>query len=297
MRQLPSLRAIQIFEAASRLQSFLHAADELGITPSAVSHQIRALEQELGITLFHRVNRTVILTDVGRRYSEEIAEALGQIETATRNLTRQSKSDILSILVVPSLGTQWLMPRMALFNTANPDIDVRLHTSGGPTDIVSGFIDLSIFYGSILPVAGVITEPFPDETIVAICSPRLMEGPHPIREPKDLQHHVLIHSELNLYRWQNWGRDQGVELDLRRGPRFDRSYLAISTAVDGYGVCLESRLLVERELADGKLILPFGNEGPKMHCHSLIYRRSRAHLPKLIAFRRWLVESLHESLG
>lgn len=297
MRQMPSLRAIQIFEAAARLNSFLRAADELRVTPSAISHQIRALERELGILLFHRVNRSIMLTDIGRRYSEEIAEALGQIEAATRNLSRHGKSDILTVHAVPSLATQWLMPRLSRFGTLNPEIDVRLNASGEPADLRDGTIDFSICYGSILPSAGVQIEPFPEETIVALCAPSLMQGPLALKTPDDLRHHVLIHSEVNLYRWQDWARDHGITLDLKRGPRFDRSFMAISTAVDGLGVCLESRLLVERELANGHLVMPFGAEGRKVQCHSLTYLRSRARIPKLAVFRQWLHEALHESLA
>lgn len=296
MRQLPSLRAIHIFEAAARLGSFLSASDELRLTPSAVSHQIRALEHELGTSLFHRVNRSVMLTDVGRRYAEEIAEALGLIENATRNLSRHNKSDILTIHAVPSLATQWLMPRLSRFGTLNPDIDVRLNASGEPADLRNGTIDFSICYGSILPTAGIQVEPFPEETIVALCSPGLVQGPQALKSPDDLRHHLLIHSEVNLYRWRDWAKDHQITLDLKRGSRFDRSFMAISTAVDGFGVCLESRLLVERELAHGHLVMPFGPEGARMHCHSLTYLRSRAHIPKLIVFREWLHEALRESL-
>ncbi len=295
MRQLPSLRAIQIFEAAARLGSFLAASDELRLTPSAVSHQIRTLEQELGTVLFHRGNRSVMLTDVGHRYAEEIADALGQIEGATRNLSTHNKSDILTIHAVPSLATQWLMPRLARFGALNPDIDVRLNASGEPADLRNGTIDFSIVYGSILPTAGIQVEPFPEETIVALCSPSLAQGPQALKTPDDLCRHTLIHSEVNLYRWRDWARDHQLTLDLKRGPRFDRSFMAISTAVNGLGVCLESRLLVERELTHGHLVMPFGPEGARMRCHSLTYLRSRAHVPKLATFRQWLHEALRET--
>lgn len=288
MREIPPLRAIQAFESAARLGSFQGAAEELRVTPSAISHQIRALEKEVGADLFHRTNRRIVLTDVGRRYAAEVGEAFGRLEAATRDLTRRGKRDILTIHSVPSLATQWLMPRIMRFNAQAPVLDVRLNASSEPVDLSHGAVDLDIRYGSVVPAAGLAIEPLPQEPIVAVCAPSLLEGPNGIREPADLARHSLIHSEVNLYRWHDWARDNDVDLDLERGSRFDRSFLSISAALDGLGVCLESRLLVDREIAAGRLVLPFGDAGPRLTCHSLVYLRSRARIEKIAAFRKWL---------
>ncbi|MCJ9728614.1 transcriptional regulator GcvA [Bradyrhizobium sp. PRIMUS42] len=295
MSELPQLRAIQIFEAAARLGSFLRAADELSLTPSAVSHQIRSLEDALGVQLFHRINRAVMLTDIGSKYADEISEALGRIEAATHTITRRGKSDILTIHSVPSFASQWLMPRLSRFGALNPAIDLRLNASGDAADLGGDAVDIDIRYGTFVPAAYLGVDPFPLETIVVLCSPKLMKGASRIRTPADLKKHVLIHSEVNLYRWRHWAEDKDVELDLERGPRFDRSFMAISTAVDGLGVCLESRLLVQRELEDGRLVMPFGPAGRRIKCHSLVYRRSRANVPKIATFRSWLVRALKET--
>jgi LysR family glycine cleavage system transcriptional activator len=296
VRKLPTLKGVRAFEAAARLGSILQAADELRVTASAVSHQIRLLEEEIGVRLFHRAHRSIILTDIGRRYVEEVGQGLAQIEVATRNIGRAERSDILSIHVVPSLAAQWLMPRISRFSELNSEIDVRLHASANPIDLGSGAVDLAIQYGTALQQSGTIVRPFPPETILILCSPRLLEGPHPLRRPVDLSHHQLIHSELSLYGWREWTRDHpGVRLNLDRGPRFDRSFMSISAAVDGRGVCLESRSLVQRELDAGSLIMPFGLDGPRIACHSLVYLAARAQLPKVVAFREWLYESLSTS--
>lgn len=296
MRQIPPLKSIEAFEAAARLGSFIRAAEELALTPSAVSHRIRALERELGVPLFHRVHRSVVLTDKGLRFAEEIGAAFGRIEAAVRDVARVAKSDLLTVHVVPSLGAQWLMPRLARFQALYPDIDVRVNASADAVNIEDGTVDFDIRYGSVLQRAGTVTEMFPLEPIVALCAPALVQGRTGIRRPRDLGRHMLIHSEVNLYRWRDWQRDHpGVTLNLDRGLRFDRSFLSIFAAIDGLGVCLESRLLVERQLDAGRLVLPFGDEGPRIACHSLNYLASRARLPKMQRFRDWLFEALAQS--
>lgn len=298
MRKLPSLKTIQAFEAASRLGSFAAAAQELLVTPSAISHQIRQLEQEIGVPLFHRVHRSIVLTDKGRRYAEQIAEAFGTLEAATRSVEQRGKSDILTIHSVPSFATQWLMPRLSRFSARQADIDLRLNASVSLIDLASGEADFDIRYGTVFPAAGVTTMPFPEEMVLVLCTPALARGKHPIRKPSDLQHHTLIHSEVNLYSWRDWSRQHGdIPLDLARGPRFDRSFMAISAAVDGAGVCLESRLMVERELDSGRLVAPFGLSGPKISGHSLAFLRSKSNVPKIRAFREWLFEQLDASVG
>ena len=296
MRQLPSLKSIQAFEAASRLGSFAAAAGELLVTPSAISHQIKHLEHEIGIALFHRAHRSIVLTDAGRRYAEEIANAFGSIEAATRGIARRGKSDMLTIHSVPSIAAQWLMPRIARFRAQHTNIDVRLNASVGMIDLAAGEADFDLRYGTVAPTSAVITIPFPDEPIIALCSPALAFGENPIRTPADLRHHPLIHSEVNLVQWRDWLKPYAdVRVDLERGPRFDRSFMAISAAVDGVGVCLESRLLVQRELEAGKLVALFDDKGPKISCHSLRFLRSKANVSKIKAFREWLFSELDAS--
>jgi LysR family transcriptional regulator, glycine cleavage system transcriptional activator len=298
LRKLPSLKALQAFEAAARLVSFTSAADELRVTTSAVSHQIRFLEEEIGAVLFHRNSRTVVLTDVGARYFREVAEAFTLLEAATRDIERRATADILTIHCVPSLAAQWLMPRLARFGAAHDGIDVRLNASVDVIDLAAGGVDVDIRYGRVLPSNGVVVTPLPDETIVALCSPELAgEASRPIREPADLRDHTLIHSEVNLISWRMWAKQHGdLDLDFDRGPRFDRSFMSISAAIDGLGVCLESDLLVQRELESGRLVAPFGRKGPKVHCHSMCVLRTKQNIPKIRTFRSWLFQQLGTQL-
>jgi len=288
------LKAVQAFEAAARLSSFALAAEELFVTPSAVSHQIKLLEEQFGVRLFHRVHRAVELTDAGRRYAEEVSAAFARIDLATRELGRTAKSDILTVHSTPSFATQWLMPRLARFSALNPDIDVRLNASATAVDLVTEGVDIDIRYGTKrLQPAGTMVLLFPPETIVPLCAPALANGPNPIRCTDDLRHHTLIHSEVCLVGWRDWMRQhRKVKLDISRGPRFDRSFMAISAAVDGLGVCLESLLLVQRELDTGRLVAPLGLEGPKVQGYTFNLLKSRADLPKIRNFQDWLFAQL-----
>lgn len=297
MRRLPPLKAVQCFEAASRLGSFAAAAEELLVTPSAVSHQIRALEREVGLPLFHRVHRSIVLTDAGRRYAEQIAEAFGLMEAATRSIDRTGKADILTIHSVPSFATQWLMPRLSRYSALHPDVDVRLNASLAHVDLAAGQADFDIRYGTVFPDPGVEVVPFPEETIVVLCTPDLASGERPIRTLDDLRAHTLIFSEVNLVSWRDWLDQMGARgVPTDRGPRFDRTFMAVSAAVDGIGIGLESRLMIQRELDTGRLVLPFGMMGPRLVCHRLLFLRSKANVPKIKAFREWLSAQLAESV-
>lgn len=296
MQQRVSLKAVQAFEAAARLSSFALAAEELLVTPSAISHQVKLLEEQVGVRLFHRVHRAVVLTDVGRRYAEEIAAAFARIATATRDVGRTAKSDILTVHSTPSFATQWLMPRLARFSAHNPHIDVRLNASSTPVDLGTEAVDVDIRYGTRLQPAGIMVLPFPTETIVPLCAPRLARGEHPIRSPEDLQHHTLIHSEVCLVGWRDWQRQhRKVRLDITRGPRFDRSFMSIGAAADGLGVCLESLMLAQRELETGRLVAPLGPDGLKVQGYTFNLLKSRAELPKIRSFQDWLFDELERS--
>lgn len=297
MHKRVPLKAVQAFEAAARLSSFAAAAKELFVTPSAISHQIRLLEEQSGVQLFHRVHRAVILTDAGQRYAEKVSNAFSRIERATRDLGQTPKSDILTINSPPSFATQWLMPRLARFSALHPDTDVRLYASFPPApDLLAQGVDIDIQYGMHrVQAVGTVSMPMPPETIVPLCSPQLLRRGHPIRKIEDLRHHPLIHSERCLISWQDWLRHHRrtrANIDTSRGPRFDRSFMSVSAAVDGLGVCLESLLLVERELDTGQLVAPLGLNGPTIQGYTFNLLRSRAELPKICRFQQWLFDEL-----
>ncbi|NYT84286.1 LysR substrate-binding domain-containing protein [Pollutimonas harenae] len=298
MRPSLSLKSIQAFEAAARLGSFAAAAAELNLTPSAISHQIRLLEERMGITLFHRIHRGIVLTDAGRHYAEAITRGLGIIDAATLNMQNYGKQDILTIHCAPTLASQWLMPKLSHFSMLHPDIGIRLNASTSPIDLTAEAADFDVRYGPVNPEPGTIVVPFPKEPLAVMCAPEVAYGDKPINSPKDLQHHTLIQSEVNLITWQDWAKQHQVSAsDMHYGPRFDRSFMAISAAVDGLGVILDSRLQTEREVASGKLVLPLGTEPALLVYHRLLYLQAKAHLPKMVAFKDWLFDQLNESFN
>ncbi|WP_395452520.1 LysR substrate-binding domain-containing protein [Azospirillum melinis] len=294
MRKRVSIKALQAFEAAARLQSFATAAQDLGLTPSAISHQVKLLEEQLGFPLFHRVHRSVTLTDAGRAYAAEIIAAFARIDTATRNATTAGAgTTILTVRSMPSFATQWLMPRLNRVKELHPAIDIRLQASVSPIDLTTGAVDIDIRYNPGPSPSGCVMAQFPEDTIVPMCAPELANGLNPIRRPQDLSRHILIHSEINIVGWRDWARrHRGVQLDMERGLRFDRSFMAINAAVNGMGVCLDSLLLARRELESGRLVIPFPPRPLKAQGHGFVTLKSSFDLPKVRLFRDWLFDEL-----
>lgn len=291
-----SIKAIQAFEAAARLGSFALAADELAVTPSAISHQVRLLEEQIGVLLFQRVHRSVILTDVGREYAVEVIAAFARINTATRLTATASGTSTLTIHSTPSIATQWLMKRLPDYGDLRPEIDLRLQSSVNRIDLGQGIVDVDIRYNPGPPPAGAIMVPFPEDVIVPMCSPRLANGLRPIRAIADLAGHTLIHGDVTILGWRDWSRrNRKARLDLDRGPHFDRSFMAIRAAVDGLGVCLDSMLLAEQELRAGTLVVVLRETAMKARGHGFTTLRSKADTLKVVAFREWLFAELKQT--
>jgi LysR family transcriptional regulator, glycine cleavage system transcriptional activator len=292
MHVLPSFNALRAFEAAVRRGSFVAAANELHLTPSAVSHQVKLLEEQLGIQLFSRVGRSVFPTDSGERYYREVTAAFSRIKAATVDLTSSGKSDRLSVHSAPSFATQWLLPRLPEFVAAHPELDVVFWATSPPYNLMANNCDIDIQYGAT-STEGLDVMPFPTERVVPICSPALAHGIRPIRSAADLQFCPLIHSDHCLVRWPDWlERHPGLPLNLDRGLHFDRSFMSISTAAAGLGVCLDSTLLAQPELASGRLVKPLGDDGPEVQGHRLACLMENKDLPKIVTFKTWLRDVL-----
>lgn len=286
--RLPPLKALLAFEAACRHGSFSQGASELGVTPSAVSHQIQQLEGFLGAMLFQRRAGRAVLTEAGRRYAHEIEHALDVISQATELVAPQSQSGHLVIAAGPSFAAKWLQPRLPDFLRAHPSIRIRLSTISSAADLEDTRFDLAIAYGA--PPAGQPhVEPLVVERLRPLCSPELAARID-LRTPHDLARATLIHS-VNAFTWAEYLRQVGVgQLHPGNELWLDRSTMAIEAAVSGLGVVLESELLTEQELSDGRLLAPFGDRANAVERTSYFLVRPRGGRVgrQTAAFEKWL---------
>lgn len=248
VRRLPSLNALRAFEAAARHLSFSRAADELNVTKAAVSHQVKALEDELGLPLFRRLNRALLLTDAGQTLHPSITEALGLMGAAVDRLHRQDRSGDLTLTTLASFAAIWLVPRIGRFRKAHPEIDVRITTSDVSIDFAGSDVDLAIRYGAGR-WPGVHVERLMTEEIFPVCAPSLLEGGPPLAKPADLAHHTLLH-DFALETWRMWLTAVGeTGINADRGPRYQHSNLVIQAAEQGDGVALARSVLAADALA------------------------------------------------
>lgn len=299
-RRLPPLNALRAFEAAGRNLSFSKAANELNVTPAAVSHQIKGLEEHLGTALFRRGPRRLLLTDAGQRLLPGVRQAFAGLAEALGELDEARDGDFLTISVVPSLASKWLLPRMDRFRRAQPDMEVRFDATSHVVDFAQETdVDLALRHGTG-DYPGLEVERLTGGTLLPVCSPKLLEGPHPLKTPDDLRHHTLLHVPWEACcatdpDWSDWLKTAGVTgIDPDRGSRFNHSSYAIQAAVEGQGVALADEVLISDDLAAGRLVCPFGTgaSGATPFAYYLVYPPQKAKLERVRAFRDWLMEEI-----
>lgn len=287
-----SLSAVRAFEAAARNGSFRAAAQELNLSPSAVSHAVMNLEQALGTSLFERTGRMVRLSPDGETLMRHVGAAFEQLRIGVESVTNRGPQ-LLRLHCAPSFAAQCLVPRLAAFLAAHPDIGVRLAASTDYPLLGSDEFDADIVYG---PVRGEGLEALSlgEETVTPLCAPSLGEK---LRSPEDLFRLVLIQSDRKLVRWPDWFAENGFAAQQGgSGMRFDRSFLAIAAAADGLGVALESTRLAERELAAGRLVAPLIGSARNIRYvgHRLVYPKVGAKRRTVRVFAEWLAAELGE---
>lgn len=294
MRPLPPLNALRAFEAAARHLSFRRAAEELHVTPAAISHQIKGLEEFLGINLFRRLPRAVILTEEAQMVLPLVTEAFERLSDAVSLLSDAETSGTLTVSVAPTFAERWLVRRLAQFSEHYPDIDVRVDATNQVRDFERDDIDIAVRHGPG-DYPGLRVERLFGHHMIPVCHPRLLDGPYPLRKPSDLQHHTLLHVDWGHLAlradWPMWLASMGVKnVDTTRGMVFTVESMAIAAAVQGDGVALAAVYAVEREMNDGLLVAPF----PQSMCSNLgfwlVEPARRATRPKVEAFRRWILE-------
>src|SRR5918996_5682889 len=286
--RLPPLNALRTFEAAARHLSFTKAAAQLFVTQAAVSHQIKALEDHLGMPLFRRLNRALMLTDEGQALLPFVREAFDQLADGVRRLRQGQSSGVLTISVLPSLASTWLIPRLRGFQSAHPEIEVHMTATERLVDFAREPVDAGIRYG-LGSWPGLRAERLLSADVIPVCSPQLLDGPRPLRTPEDLVHHQLLHVLNASDDWRMWLTAAGVKgVDPDRGLKFDHTSLAIQAALNGLGVAMGPGPLVDRDLAAGRLVEPFDLELPSNSAYYFIAPEATADQPKIRAFRDWL---------
>lgn len=306
--RLPPLNALRAFEVAARHLSFKRAAQELSVTPAAVSHQIKMLEDFLGRTLFRRLTRSLELTAEGEAMLPKVHEGLECFASAVECTRLRISHAQLFVVAPPSFAARWLVPRLKEFSAISPCI--QLHLLSSPTTIdndqsgaLQAFdsIDLreedsrvAICFGAGA-YAGYQVDRLFSSDYVAVCSPKLLEGPQPLRHPVDIRFHVLIHDDTIANQrarptWEEWLRLAGVTgVDCHAGPHFRDSGLALVAAIDGQGVALASKPLAAAEIAAGRLVSPFKIAVQQPYAYYLVAPEATAGRPEVEAFREWLL--------
>ena len=315
--RLPPLNALKAFEAAGRHLSVKKAAAELNVTPAAVSHQIKALEDALGVKLFFRRNRALELTEAARACLPKLREGFDSLVQAVERLRAHKGGGMLTVSVAPSFAARWLMPRLHRFLESNPETDVRVSARmrqsargarGGTAaeratvDTWLADSDVAILYGRG-DYPGLKVDKLMGLSITPICSPRLLTDPdHPLLRPDDLRHQLLLHDDTgDLYDgvsfWEVWLKAAGVQgIDVDRGPHFSHAVLAFEAAAEGHGVVATMPVLAEADLNAARLITPFALRVPLQSAYYLVSAEPAVGRPGVAEFRKWLLaEAVRET--
>jgi LysR family glycine cleavage system transcriptional activator len=292
MSRLPSLTALRAYEAAARSGSVTVAARQLRVTPGAVSHQIKLLEQDLGLTLLERSGRRVVPTEAGRAGLAQLTLGFEQIQGGVEAIRRAANPSALVVSVAPSFASAWLLPRLDRYWARHPEIDVRIETKWGLTDFVGDQIDLAIRFGAG-GYHGLFERQLLDEEYFPVCAPRLSPL---LTTPADLGDHMLIHIDSDGWpdypTWRMWLKAAGVEdsVDFRRGPHFQISELALKAARDGRGIALGSTALVSDDLREGRLVRPFPLSVVAPLGYYVVAPKRNLERPVVQGFVDWILE-------
>jgi LysR family glycine cleavage system transcriptional activator len=297
----PGTRALRTLVAAGRHLNFTRAADELGLTPAAVSFQIKEIEDQLGVKVFVRTSRTIRLTDEGAVLYDAAADALDLMNRAVSKARKIKRgSEQLKVTADPQFATKWLMRRVEGFRKLHPDIDLRFDVSYAIRDFDLDDVDIAIRFGTGR-YPGLTTDRLFDNVIVPVCSPRLLVSGRPIKTARDLQHHMLAHIEWSRQgvtwpNWHMWMAAAGIDdFDDSRTIVFDRSSDAVEAALAGDAVALADFAMVANDLSEGRLVRPFelSIKVPSEFAYFLAYPKESAADPRIVAFREWILAEAH----
>jgi LysR family glycine cleavage system transcriptional activator len=291
-RRLPPLNALRAFEAAARHLNFSRAADELSVTPGAVSQQIQNLEDYVGAALFKRTPKGLLLTDAAQTALPALREAFDRLAEAASLLTAAVDGRRLTLTAPPSLAAKWLVPRLGAFEQKHPQVDVWLSAGIELVDLAAGEVDVAIRYGAGR-YPGLEVKRLMGEEVLPVASPDLLKE-NPLSGPQDLARHVLLHDgspdlDDSCPDWSMWLAARGLKgIDGNRGPRFNQSSLVIEAAVNGRGVALAKRTLAQADLEAGRLVAPLQIATAVDFAYYLVHPKAKGRLPQVKAFIGWI---------
>ncbi len=307
MAQLPPLNSLRVFESAARHLSFSKAADELFVTKAAVSHQIKALEDHLGFSLFERKSRAIELTEAAKVALPKLREGFSNLSESVQLMRRYTEHASVNVCMAPSFAAKWLVPRLHSFSGAHPEIDMQItgddtligsrNTSANMDDwFRNDKIDVIIRFGSG-NYPGYRVDKLFDVTAVPLCSPNLLtEGEHPLKEPGDLRHHTLLHDDTGYSgrpSWASWLALAGVEgIDAKRGLHFNHVLLVLAGAIDEQGVGLSMEPLAQSDINAGRLCIPFDLKMPLENSYYIIRPEQESNNEAVESFVSWILQEV-----
>ena len=299
MKRLPPLKSLRAFEAAARHLSLSKAAEELFVTPGAISQQVKLLEQFLSVQLFERRHRQIVLTDAGKMLHPGISAAFDQILVSLSTVEKFDQSRPLTVSSAPSFASKWLVPRLHRFNRKHQDIDVRFDTSTDLVDLIHGDIEVGIRFGSG-KYPDLVADFLMCQEVYPVCSPDMIDPAHPLKTPADLVHYPLLHydypqNDTSWPDWQMWLAAAGVNnVPFNRGPRFVQVDMLMAATTNGHGVALAGSVSAEDDIRSGRLIKVFNLTFPLSFSYYIVCHESRLADPRVKAFRQWLLDDISD---
>ena len=299
-RQLAPLNSLRAFEASARHLSFTKAAQELNVTPAAISQQVKLLEDYFSVKLFKRLTRALILTPSGKAILPILTAGFDQLSEADQILRNRLADNSLTISVAPGLGAKWLLPRLDLFRSFAPDYEVRIDATEMLVDFNQENVDVAIRYGKG-NYPGLESDCLITERIIPVCSPKLQNPEYPLKVPQDLEHYTLLHNtwateNKSPTNWAAWLKAAGVmNAHTIKGIYFNQNALLLEAAIDAQGVALEDAQIAENDLKNGRLIQLFSDnfKQESRFCYYLVYPKSHLNFPKVAAFREWILNEIN----
>ncbi len=287
-RRIPPLNSLKCFEAAGRLLSFTRAAQELNVTQAAISHQIKVIEEFLGVDLFIRYPRRLALTEQGKALLPEVMEAFDKVSSAVRALQRTQSSQAISVRLAPSFAAKWLSPRLKYFWQQYPGIDLQLYHAHPPVDFNRENIDIAVTYGRG-DWPGVLAEPLLSLDFFPVCTPAFLDNDKPLTDIRNLKYYTLLH-DANYQIWSDWFKLAGLlDVETNRGTIIDDTNVLVQAAVDGQGVALGSTTFVDELLESGRLVKPFDITLKNDSAYHVVCPKSHLEKPAVKVFRDWLL--------